>query len=303
MPVHLPPISRRRFIATSLAAGAALSLPRDLFADEKAVDPHSFALLSDCHINADRELISNKINMTAQFTQCCAEVVALPKRPAAAFVNGDLAHLKGEPGDYEAFIALVKPLREAQIPVTLTMGNHDHRPNFFAALPKGGNKEETPVAERHVSVVKGERANWFFLDTLKETNKTPGLVGEEQLKWLAAALDEHKDKPALVMAHHTPAFGDPKTTFGVIDSDALFDVLLPRKHVKAFIHGHSHDWRIYNKEDLHIVGLPATAYVFNPRKPSGWVHLNLTEGGATLEVKAIDPRHPEHGKVTDLGWR
>lgn len=303
MPIHLPPISRRRFLAGSLAAAAACALPRELLAAEKPIDPHSFALLSDSHINKDPAAVSNKANMADNFRQVTGEVLALPQRPATVLINGDLAHLRGEAKDYEVFVDLLKPLREGQVPITLTLGNHDQRPNFFAALPKGGGSGESPVDDRHASMIEAPRANWFLLDTLKETNKTPGIVGEAQLKWLAAALDEHKDKPAIVMAHHTPAPGDAKTAFGVIDTDALFAVLLPRRQVKAYIHGHSHDWKYSSIEDLHVVSLPPTAYLFNPRKPNGWVHMRLKENSATLEVRALDTGHREHGKVTELGWR
>ena len=107
MPIYLPPlspISRRRFLAGSLALGAAALLPRNLSAAEKTVDPDSFALLSDCHINADRSTVVNKANMADQLAQVSSEVLALEKRPAATVINGDLAHLKGEAKDYAALV-------------------------------------------------------------------------------------------------------------------------------------------------------------------------------------------------------
>jgi len=305
MPIYLPPISRRRFLAGSLALGAAAAaLPRGLFAEDKPVDPHSFALLSDCHINADLKVMVNKSNMADQLAKVSAEVLALPRRPAATIINGDLAHLKGEAKDYAALVEVLRPLREGQVGLTLTLGNHDHRDNFFAGVKRTVEKPAAaPVENRHASTILGERANWFLLDTLNETNKTPGKLGDEQLKWLAAALDANADKPAIVMAHHTPAPRDPKTTFGIIDTDALFAALLPRRHVKAYIHGHSHDWKYSAIEDLHVVSLPPTAYLFNPAKPNGWVHMRLLDNGATLEVRALNTSHREHGRVTELGWR
>lgn len=304
MPIHLPAISRRRFLSSSMALGALAALPRGLFAQDKALDPNSFALLSDSHISGNRDEVKSKAHMAKNFAQACGEVLALPQRPAAAFVNGDLAVLAGQAEDYTVFVDLIKPLREGKIPVTLTLGNHDHRANFFEALGKGGEKtEKSPVEDRHVSVVKSPHANWFLLDTLEETNKTPGLVGAAQLKWLAAALDEHKDKPAIIMAHHTHDPGKPVTPFGMKDTDALFAELLPRRQVKAFIHGHSHNWRFTAVQDLHIIGLPPTAYVFNLAKPSGWVHAQLSDNGMALTLHSINPAHPEHKKTTDFGWR
>ena len=60
MPITLPPLSRRRFIGQSLVAGAALLLrPRGFAAAATTkVDPHTWALLSDPHIAADRGKIA-----------------------------------------------------------------------------------------------------------------------------------------------------------------------------------------------------------------------------------------------------
>src|SRR5690349_15273546 len=74
MPITLPPlrslpaISRRRFLAGSLAAGAGLLLRRPLLAADETVqsvpvDPHRFALLSDTHIAADPKVAARGVNM------------------------------------------------------------------------------------------------------------------------------------------------------------------------------------------------------------------------------------------------
>ena len=55
MPIQLPPISRRRFLAGSLAAGAGMLLPRRLLADDVPVDPNRFALLADTHVWEHRD--------------------------------------------------------------------------------------------------------------------------------------------------------------------------------------------------------------------------------------------------------
>jgi len=106
------------------------------------------------------------------------------------------------------------------------------------------------------------------LDSLEATNSTPGLLGEEQRAWLARALDENSDKPALVVVHHnlTPP-GDSNPSLK--DSEQLLEIIRPRRHVKAYIFGHTHDWGI--KQDasgIHLVNLPPTAYVFTEGKPA-----------------------------------
>jgi hypothetical protein len=72
----------------------------------------------------------------------------------------------------------------------------------------------------------------------------------------------------------------------------------------SLVNGHSHDWRITASETkLHEVNLPPTAYVFNPARPSGWVRAKVDATGMTLELKALDQTHPEHGMTRTLSWR
>src|SRR5207302_10985578 len=100
MPIHLPPISRRRFLKESVAVGAALALAPRLQAATKKTDPDFWALLSDIHLAGDREQLGRGINMVDHFHTVSKELMALPKLPAGVFVNGDCAFNSGEAGDY-----------------------------------------------------------------------------------------------------------------------------------------------------------------------------------------------------------
>src|SRR5437773_12380834 len=117
MPIHLPPISRRKFLLRSLAAGAGLSLSASLRAASKRTDPNSWALLSDIHLAADRAQLGRGINMTDHFTSVARELGALPKRPAGVFINGDCAFNSGETGDYARLTELLEPLRKDQMTI------------------------------------------------------------------------------------------------------------------------------------------------------------------------------------------
>ena len=203
MPIHLPAISRRQFLVRSLAGGAALALSPDLLAAAKRTDPNSWALLADTHLAADRGLVARGINMTDHFTSVSRELLALPKRPAGVFITGDCAYNSGQTGDYRQVADLLEPIRGAQMPVHLALGNHDNRERFWDALPKE-KAAPRPLADRQVALLRTPRANWFVLDSLEKTLSTPGLLGQEQLDWLAGALDANAGKPALVLIHHNP---------------------------------------------------------------------------------------------------
>src|SRR4051812_20569470 len=87
MPVYLPPTSRRRFLAGSLATTAAVLFRDGLFgAGAVAADPPRFALLSDVHIAADRTKVSRGVNMGDNLAKVVAEVAALSPAPANAAV-------------------------------------------------------------------------------------------------------------------------------------------------------------------------------------------------------------------------
>ncbi|MCX6953432.1 MAG: metallophosphoesterase [Verrucomicrobia bacterium] len=301
MPIYLPPLSRRQFLTRSAVAGASLLLGRRLFAAGPAIDQHSWALISDPHIAADQAKVARGINMAAQFTTVVQDVLRQPKRPAGALINGDLAFNTGLTEDYATFAELVKPIRGAQIPLHLNLGNHDHRERFWAAL-SGDASVPRPVADRQTAIVKTARANWFMLDSLDQTNSTPGLLGEAQLAWLASALDANPDKPALVMVHHNPRTAPDKVS--LLDEDAFYAIIRPRRHVKAFIFGHSHRWNVeQDPSGLHLINLPTTGYVFEPTRPSGWVLAQLESRSLKLEFRCIDPARPEHGQKLDLAYR
>src|SRR5438093_9372738 len=131
MPIHLPPITRRRFLVRSLAAGAGLALSPALLAATKRTDPNSWALLADIHLAADRAQLGRGINMTDHFTSVARELLALPKRPAGVFINGDCAFNSGEKGDYARLTDLLELLRRDEMPIHLALGNHDHRERFW----------------------------------------------------------------------------------------------------------------------------------------------------------------------------
>lgn len=303
MPIHLPPFTRRDFLTRSLLAGAGAALAPRLFAaaQDKPVDPHAFALLSDTHIDANPKHALRGVVMTDNLKRVTAELLALASRPAHLLVNGDCACLKGEPGDYANLAGLIQPLRAAGFPVHLTLGNHDQRDNFWAGIKMAGPARR-PLQDKHATVVRTERANWFLLDSLDKVNVTPGLIGGDQLAWLTDTLEKHADKPAIIVAHHNHAETEHKG--GLQDWDKLLAVLAPRRQVKAFIFGHTHNWRaIQHDSGLHLVNLPPVAYVFNEARPNGWVHATVEIDGLRLKLHSLNPAHAEHGEVKELKWR
>jgi 3',5'-cyclic-AMP phosphodiesterase len=302
MPIYLPPISRREFVKRVALAGAGLALAPSAHAGlfGKSRDKHTFALLSDTHIAANAAEISRGVNMTDHLLAVGSEIVALPKKPAAVLVNGDLALTFGLSDDYATFGRLLDPIRTVG-PVHLMLGNHDNRQNFWTAFPKEAGAQH-PVANRQAAVFSAARANWYLLDSLDATNSTPGELGTAQLEWLALKLESHRNKPAIIVSHHNlwTESGVP----GLKDSAALAGLFTKHRHIKAFIFGHTHDWHVrLHESGVHLINLPPVAYVFKAGRPSGWVRATLATDGMEIQLLCLDTKHPEHGQIKQLNWR
>ncbi len=297
MPIHIPPVSRRRFLQSSLAAAAGLMLPREAWADERPVDPDRWALLADTHVWEHRDGSRHGTKPADNLVQAVAEILALDPRPAGVILAGDTVYLEGHAADYAMFRQLIQPIREAGIPLHVALGNHDHRANFRAAFADLA-PPHPPVFEHHVAVVETPRANWFLLDSLDKTNVTPGLLGKPQLDWLAGALDARPGKPAMLLAHH-----DLGTPQGLRDTDALLAVAAGRKQVQAYFYGHTHAWHVGKQGAVRLVNVPATAWLFDPRQPRGWLDVRFGDRGATLALSALDKKHPKHAERVELAWQ
>jgi len=299
MPLHLSTTKRRDFLA-GLGAGLVSFAAPSFAASE--TDEDLVYLLNDTHIGAKHPPDSP---VPSHLRQVVDELGELPRKPAAVLINGDLALHDGQPGDYEHFARIIKPLRDGGQNLHLTLGNHDHRDVFYKVLTdeKAG---ASPVEARHVSVVETRHANFFLLDSLKETMVTQGELGEAQQEWLARALDAHPDKPAMIMTHHNPRLGgDPKHfPGGLIQSEELWKLLEPRPQVKAYFHGHIHHWSLAAHQGIHIINTPATSYVGNKElSTTGWTVARLRPDGITLTVRTNDPDHAWNGEVAVLNWR
>ena len=228
------PLRRRSFLKAASLGGIGLILGGCQTAPRNTAKTQKFhvALLSDTHIPADPRNEYRGFNPCNNLKRIVPEVVAVG--PEAVIVNGDAARLEGLPADYVQFKELLQPLAQAA-PIYVTLGNHDDRPNFTAAIqPPTGTKQA--LKDRVVLVIDHDFMRIVMLDSLLFPNKTPGLLGKEQRTWLSKYLAEHQDKPIIVFVHHTLKDNDGD----LLDAERLFEITLPHRHVKAIFYGHSH---------------------------------------------------------------
>lgn len=311
MPIHLTTNSRRRFLQTGSGAILASILTETGPPVFAAQGKETWALLSDTHIAADETTVSRQgVNMTENLRRVVAEVAADREGLTGVIIDGDCAYLEGQRGDYGTLAALLEPLRQAGLPIHMTLGNHDDRAPFYSAF--SDQRHDPPaVQEKHVSVVRGGAVDWVFLDSLRHVNKVEGEFGPSQLDWLRKVLVELKGRPVILAGHHYPqefrenviGGAEKAKISGLVDSEAFLELVAAHPQVKAYIFGHSHDWGVRTSSGCHFVNLPPTAYVFKPDRPNGWVKAAISDAGMTLELRALDTGYPEHGKVLEFGWR
>jgi Icc protein len=303
MTLHVLPesdlTSRRRFFAWAGLAGASIVVGNQLGFGEDPSKPTVVALLSDTHIDADKTKLLRDVVMAEHLAKVWEQVTAASAKLSAAIVHGDVACLKGEAGDYRQVAQLLIPAGKAAVPLHFMLGNHDDRDNFREVLKASS---ASPLESHHVSLLQTPHANWFLLDSLEFVNKVPGKLGDAQLKWLAAALDAHADKPAIISVHHHPVFEGEKLG-GIQDTQEMLDILVPRKQVKAIFFGHTHSWSQKVHEGIHLVNLPPVAYVFAKEKPSGWVEAAIGAKSMELTLHGVGPANEAHGKKLELAWR
>ena len=281
-----------------MGAAAVLTQGEGLSAE---VDENLIAILNDTHVGGNQPENSA---IPTHLSETVAYLTGLPRLPVAVVINGDLALNNGRPEDYTHFAKLIAPLRDACISVYLTMGNHDDRDVFYEVL-KTEKPETSVVASKHVGVVPTAKANLFLVNSLKARLMAQGLLGDEQLAWLAKVLDAHADKPALVFAHHNPRLGGDEKHFpgGLEDSEQLWELLVSRRQVKAYVHGHIHHRDFFNHRGIHIINTPATSFVSNPKESTtGWTRARLTPSGGSFTTHTHLPEHAWNGARADLKW-
>lgn len=299
MPLHLL-TDRRRFLMCCGGGAVACSLPTPARGEQ--VDASLVYLLNDTHIGEKHPPDSP---VPSHLRQVVDELVGRPTKPAAVLINGDLALRDGQPGDYRHLAKLLRPLRAAGLALHLTLGNHDDRDVFYGML-REESRNDSPIQSRHIGIVETQHANFFLLDSLVRPMLTQGLIGGQQLKWLATALDARPERPAVIVTHHNPRLGGDPLHFpgGLIDSNQLWDMLAARRHVKAYIHGHIHDRSFAEHRGIHIINTPATSYVADRTKSTtGWTTAKFSPSGVVLTTHTNDPAHAWNGEQTELAWR
>ncbi|MFJ2868393.1 metallophosphoesterase [Kitasatospora sp. NPDC087314] len=191
----------------------------------------TIAHFSDIHLGQDHRRDGGK-RARRRAEQVMAYLDALPGPLDAVLVTGDLAD-HGLPTEYEQ----VTKVLHSRYPVLTCPGNHDRRAPYREVL-LGEAAGEGPINRLH----RLPGADVLMLDS-SIPGRDDGLLDEETLAWLDAALaDGRPDLPALVAFHHPPAILHLPTVDRIrqYGEEALTAVLARHPRVAGLLCGHSH---------------------------------------------------------------
>ena len=292
-------VSRRRFF--QLAGLATLAFPLRGWAALDTSGGDEVVIINDIHITGipEEKIPANAKDDDDHLRATVKQILALQKKPAAVIINGDLALAIGTAADYTVIRELIAPLRDAGIPVHLTLGNHDVRDIFMQAFPE--MKSASALKEhRHNSLIDLPSTRLILLDTLDQSPGPSGKLGAEQIAWILAKIDEVPTKQVVLIGHHNPQVGGDTSHYkgGLVDTADFWPEIAKRDQVKAYIHGHTHEWTQAMENRIHIISTIACAYVFNKNtNATGWTSARFNAHGFQLKLNTLETDHAWNGEA------
>ena len=154
-------------------------------------------------------------------------------------------------------------------PWFVALGNHDYEGNSQAQIDysKISRRWEMPARyyEKLIEISKGKFLQLLVIDTnpfiekyKKEENKYLGINDQntkKQLKWLEQKLANNNPNITwrIVVGHH-PLYsgGKRKTSEETLSIEKLFEPILQKHKVDAYITGHEHDLQIIKKQNVGV---------------------------------------------------
>lgn len=190
-----------------------------------------FIVLSDLHVMPEGEL-SVTLDTGARLEQAIETIAARYHNVDFCVLAGDLTDL-GQPAAYERLKSLIDQI---EIPVHLTLGNHDHRDVFLSVFGKGYVAETGKIDKAFDA--KGYRI--ILLDS-SEPGRVDGVLTETQITWLKARLAEATDRPVIVILHHN---ANPlhvnSDDIRILDAGPFLAALETHPDIRQVIAGHVH---------------------------------------------------------------
>ncbi len=194
-----------------------------------------FLHLTDLHITApETDDPSQQTDTVATLEHALEIADRLSPRPDFIIASGDLTNI----GDLASYRHLAQRFDSCDIPVFMTLGNHDNRAAWHTAFPGHPAAPDGPVDQDRVLA----GIHIIAVDSAVP-GQVSGALDSGQLQFVQTCLARHPELPKLVVVHHPPRL-DPMSNhnWAHLDqhsTDQLAD-LLKGQNVLAVLSGHIH---------------------------------------------------------------
>ncbi|HVS99072.1 MAG TPA: phosphodiesterase [Solirubrobacterales bacterium] len=210
--------------------------------------PFLLLQISDTHLGASWQ----GIDPERCLRHAVEAILALPQRPDALLVSGDLTQ-EGTPEEYARVRELLAPL---ELRPHVLPGNHDRRGPLRETFGVPGEGEE-PVS--HTADLGPLRL--VCVDSIIPGAEAGALDGG-RVEWLEATLAADREKPTVVAMHHPP-LSTEMPGFDRIGLDpgsraALAEVLARHPQVRRVVAGHVHRAIVGELGGRPVLTVPST---------------------------------------------
>lgn len=216
--------------------------------------PTLLVQLSDLHVGGNE----NGIDPIPRLEAVIEAIWALPNRPDAALVSGDLT----DDGATESYRVARELLERLEVPLHVLPGNHDDRGRIREAFNLPGAGDE-PV--NYSADVGGLRLVVFDSTVPGEDW---GRFPNEQLRWLEEELGREPERPTLLAMHHSPlATGIrewDEINLLAREREALAGVVARHPQLRAIVGGHLHRIAASALAGVPVLSVPSTYWQARP---------------------------------------
>lgn len=240
------------------------------------------AQLSDFHLDGTAR-------STERATRVMDHLRALPRRPDALLVTGDIAD-HGAEAEYEEAVGLL----DAPFPVLCCPGNHDDRATYRRVL-LGEPPETTPINRLHRV---GGAAVLMCDATIP--GRDDGRLDPDTLAWIDTALTElGQEVPALLAFHQPPvALGHPVPDSSQLDAgQGLVELLADHPQVVALLTGHAHTGAASFFAGIPVLVAPAVTWTLRLPCEGAAIADRSAPPGLLLHLLDEDHRLTTHFRV------
>jgi 3',5'-cyclic AMP phosphodiesterase CpdA len=238
-----------------------------------------FVVLSDLHLGP-RGAAVNGLDTGERLSEGIATINRDHADADFVLIAGDLA----DRGEAEAYRHLHERLSDLNLPVHITLGNHDDRDTYLSVFGAGEDDAEGRVSR----AIDAGGYRVILLDTSE-----PGLVGgrlcEGRRGWLAARLDEAADRPVIVVQHHHAGrLSLPVDDIILEDAAGYREILARHPDVRQVIAGHVHLPTAGTWNGIPMTTLAGSHYSVSPHLPGQAGRQRRLEGPAQMAVVLAD---------------